>query len=559
MKMKYGFLVFVVGFTLALAGCGSGGGGGSTSNNPPAVTTVSGTAATGAALANMTVILKDKNGTTKQSATDPNGKYSIDAAGLTAPFLLKVTDGTNSLYSIATATGTANIHQFTDLIIKNWYKVQGTTVDTVFGSAGAISVPTATEVNTIEAVIRQIISSWLTGAGLNPDKFNLINSSFDANSSGFDKVLDVVKISVASGTVTIAPVDNSSGVPVQGDPIATLSENTDLSQGTNPLQAAITGVNQTLSNWASIVTTKGTNLTGSDIVGLYDSNYSDIGVAGATAAANQDVSIKGFTLTSLSVKDIVSYDGANSVIVVTCMATYTQDGVTYNNQDVWEGGRLFKKGVDDVWRFSGNRRIRIRAGIKKWMASTGTTVKPILDINLDAPTGTVSQVQVSGPSLTSNPTTLSKSTGNPDETFYISDNGPVNTAPAIGSLYTFTITKSDSSSITYKAALKGTTTETFNITTPTGYTLTDAKLGSQLSASWTLPTTFNITGVFLGGWVWGSGGSCSGIKGTVSSSNTSGIITLPVTCNGQSVTGAGISIHISGNNGVRSIASYTFQ
>lgn len=127
------FLTLLIAFAFIITGCGGGGGDGGPAPGPTTgQVKLSGIAASGKPIANVTVSIKDKNGNSKTGTTGTDGKYSIDVTGMTAPFLLKVPHGNRSLYGVATATGTANIHPFTDLIIRNWYKVKGSDVETDF-------------------------------------------------------------------------------------------------------------------------------------------------------------------------------------------------------------------------------------------------------------------------------------------------------------------------------------------------------------------------------------------------------------------------------------------
>lgn len=172
-RKNWNMLLLCLTVPLVFTACGGGGGGGgsdSTVSNPdsPATLTgtIKGTAATGAPLSNAAITLKGANGVTKTVTTGAFGGYSTTASGLTAPVLIKVFRNSTTIYGIAPTTGTANVHQFTDLIIKNWYKVKGTAVEAVFNSNGAIQVPTTTEINTIEATVKQIIATWLQSIGL---------------------------------------------------------------------------------------------------------------------------------------------------------------------------------------------------------------------------------------------------------------------------------------------------------------------------------------------------------------------------------------------------------
>jgi fibronectin type 3 domain-containing protein len=202
-------LALVLLFSIAIASCGGGGGGGGTTTQ-----TLSGTAAQGAAIASATITIKDKNGSTATGTTKADGTFTIDVTGKTAPFLLRISAGTGYLYSVSTASGTAtvNIHPFTDLIVRNWYKVQGSDVDTEFGGT-LTNIPTATDINTIEAVVGSILSTLLTNTGLSSTTFNLITSPFNADNTGFDKILDNTKVTVGTtGAVTVTATDATTGI-----------------------------------------------------------------------------------------------------------------------------------------------------------------------------------------------------------------------------------------------------------------------------------------------------------------------------------------------------------
>ena len=204
------FLVLL--FSAIVASCGGGGGGTGAEGTPPVTQTITGTAAKGLAIASTTVTIRDVNGKTTAGITGANGSYIVNVSGMALPFLMQVPAGTTSpsyLYSVATATGTANIHPFTDLIIRNWYAANGMDVDAAFAGPPPLKLPSTAEINTIELVVRNILSTWLANVGLSSSTFNLITTPFPANSSGFDKVLDntAVVINATTGNVTVASTD----------------------------------------------------------------------------------------------------------------------------------------------------------------------------------------------------------------------------------------------------------------------------------------------------------------------------------------------------------------
>jgi chitodextrinase len=199
-----------------LIGCGHGGKSSSSSDETGngGHVSLSGIAATGAPVASATITLKDKNGSLRTALTGTDGKYSFDITGMTAPFLMKLPLGQASLYSVATSSGTANVHPFTDLIIRNWYESEGIDVDAAFGSTGALpSPPTSDGIATIEAVVRNLLKTWLQQEGIDESSFNLITSSFEANSAGFDQILDNTQVTIdAAGQVTIESCDPTTGI-----------------------------------------------------------------------------------------------------------------------------------------------------------------------------------------------------------------------------------------------------------------------------------------------------------------------------------------------------------
>ena len=214
--MKAVKVLFAVLVGFAVAGC-SGAGGGSPNNdvNNRGKVTLSGTVATGLPMVDAQITIKGKNGITITTTTDANGKYAdADVTVLAAPYLLKVLNpaGNGYIYSVATASGTANIHPFTDLIIRNWYKVKGSDVETEFsGTLIAANLPSVDGINTIASVVSSILGASMTSAGV-PANFNLLTTPFDANKAGFDKVLDETKVVIdAAGAVTVVAIDPITG------------------------------------------------------------------------------------------------------------------------------------------------------------------------------------------------------------------------------------------------------------------------------------------------------------------------------------------------------------
>ncbi len=239
-------MILVMLFSIAIAACGGGGGSSGT-----ATITVSGTAAKGLAIANASVIIMDTAGKKATATTLANGSYSANVTGMTAPFLIQVPNPTGGfLYSVAAASGTINITPLTDLIVRNWYATTTppiTNLDALFATPAPIpspipSPPTAAQIAAMESMLRQLLSSYLVGAGISPASFNLITTPFTANSTpftansvGFDLVLDsltVTQPTSAGGNVTVG-VNGVSGVG-SGGTLLTIPATTSLTTLTPP-------------------------------------------------------------------------------------------------------------------------------------------------------------------------------------------------------------------------------------------------------------------------------------------------------------------------------------
>jgi hypothetical protein len=585
----FGLVAVVVG--------GCKGGEGATAPPPPSSgAMLSGTAAHGAPIANAAVTVKDRTGATRTGTTGANGQYSVDVSGLTAPLLVRVDPtGGASLYSVAAAApGVANVHPYSDLSISLWYQVQGKTTATAFASPQANPAPGAAGLPILSGIVEGVLAKWLTDAGL-AASFDPLTSPFDANGTGFDRVLAQSTVNAGTGTVTI--VDNPSSPTVTQT--TTFAVNTASSSVTvttttsaggsssssvvttvvpssSAAQTALAGATATLSALAAIVNTKGAALTAADLASLFDASFLLSGEDAAIGEADFATVLRGSTINSITLDQILSYDDAAKVISVSGTASITQPGgaTQLERLDVRGAGLGFRQqGAGPAWVLYGNQRPVFGELSVRWTTDVGpggTTQGADVGAGMQAPTGDFTGLTISGGGIFNN-APIPKSPAVRVETFYptptttiqvlldqFDDDLILNALPPAGTVFTFTLTPATGSPTSFTLTSPATTTEPMFLTSPMGTTLADAKLGQPLAVTWSLPRTFPVAEVRFSGKVTVSGFSCP-VDGQLNASRTGGTITLPPTCQGQPAVGALIGVAAVGPNGEQTGASHGFQ
>ncbi len=187
----------------ALTACGGGGDGGS---DPQSTSiTLSGTAATGAAIVGGQVDVKCAAGS-GSATTLADGTYSVTVSGATLPCVLRVTSGSTVLYSLAEegsgSTVHANITPFSHMVTA---KAVGGDLDafyTSFDVSDQAKLDSATVASAITAVT-ETLSGTATFAGVNP-----ITGSFVVGDA-FDQQLDAFQAALAAAQVSLDDVTSA--------------------------------------------------------------------------------------------------------------------------------------------------------------------------------------------------------------------------------------------------------------------------------------------------------------------------------------------------------------
>jgi len=203
--------------SLLVIGCGAGSDKGGVDGTG---FDIKGTAAIGAPIKNTTVFIKDKNGTRSQTTTDGNGKFNVSFNSSDAPYLLQISTTNNKkLYSIAYTSGITNILSLTDLVVRNQFSFQGKNIDNEFDTDQPLSnLPTVENNAEITNTVNQLMLSAYDQLDI-PQNFNMFTTEFDANSTRFDKLLDLLDITYQQDKVSvklIEPVTRLQSTLVEG-------------------------------------------------------------------------------------------------------------------------------------------------------------------------------------------------------------------------------------------------------------------------------------------------------------------------------------------------------
>jgi hypothetical protein len=328
---------------------------------PPASLTLSGTAATGAAIAGGTVTAKCSAGATTTATTNTDGTYSLAVTSGALPCVLKVSssDGTTSLYSVANGSGssaTANITPLTQLVVA---RLTGADPAGLFDgfSASTSTTLTSTALNSAQAGI----VATLSGAGIDVSTLgNLVTGTLTAATStttgnAYDAALDALQAQLAATT-------DSDGNPM------TLATLTDVIAATSPAAPA-----PTASAKASLPADLLLKPAASSCSSLRSATYRVVLPAAATALADMtgtitiDAASLAVTYTDGSTGTLTAHpteacrftddDGHTDLVVsaagVIAMRSYDAAGSMLANDDV--------SGVDPATarRMTGRRRSSI--------------------------------------------------------------------------------------------------------------------------------------------------------------------------------------------------------
>ena len=213
--------------SVTLSSCGGGSSGSGASVGIAGTSTISGVAATGAALGNAAIQIRDVNGATVSTTSAADGSYTLDVTTLTAPLVLTATtqlgDAMLRLVSLLAVKppsgtiGTANLTPLTHALAA-LVAPSGNPTDL---ETPAVLRAAATQARIDEAAarIRIVVENLLRDAGVEPAGFDPVSTVFAANRAGVDRVLELVRVDVNGQGVTftnpVAPDDGNGSASVR--------------------------------------------------------------------------------------------------------------------------------------------------------------------------------------------------------------------------------------------------------------------------------------------------------------------------------------------------------
>jgi hypothetical protein len=301
---------------------------------------------------------------------------------------------------------------------------------------------------------------------------------------------------------------------------------------------------------------------------MLDPNLLDGGRNQSQFASNVAAQFSTGATVAFKVLRIESFDATNNVANVAVQVAETLGGQT-DTQTL----HFVVKKINNSWLLSGDQRIAsISLGAEARTnqgAFTGNS-GPDVNVDVEPPVGALTGVTVTGGPF--NNTALTKGSvivdpaGNEDHFFA---NSPTTNLLPAGTPFTLTLSQSGGGTVSYTVKSNAFTTELISITNLSGSNFaTVAHPGTPLTVQWTLPKTFPIARVRLTAEGFTSADQTSGFNCLVdtigngapvlSTTATSGQITVPATCAGQPVVTGNVDVQVIGTNGEKEVVIYQF-
>ncbi|KVH66307.1 hypothetical protein WJ41_24890 [Burkholderia ubonensis] len=176
-----------------LAGCGGGSDSNSTTPSNASLATISGTAATGAPMANAAITIACKSGNGSGTA-DANGAFSISFV-FAGPCAITGTNGTTTQHSFASGGGTFNVTPLTEMLLTYMAAQLGTDLNGLLTGLttnptyqGALTSPLA-----VASAQNGVIQTIKNETGVTVSASSFLTTPFKPGQAGQDADLETLK------------------------------------------------------------------------------------------------------------------------------------------------------------------------------------------------------------------------------------------------------------------------------------------------------------------------------------------------------------------------------
>lgn len=542
-----------------------------------APTGVTGTAATGAPLAGVSITLKDSANRSSATTSEVNGRFRVDTSGLAPPFLLRASPASApALYSVSTSTstsGTINITPLTDTAVRSWYLLKNQSVDAAFASTTTLPPPNTTQAASILQALSPVMQLaaqangvTLTGAA------DLVTTPFNADGTGLDKVLADTRVTQRSGGFdlqitaggasqsTSLDVDAGSGT-ITASTTTTQGDSTTTSRVSNfvPVQAAqttaIAAIQQLLDNGAATINLRGSALAVSDLSPYFDPGLVNEGedlahyLPGVVDFLSQ---VSNVSLTIAQVQALDTAAGTASAVVTI--------GYAVNGESGSQDNTFYFRKSGGAWLISGNSQVaRMGLQAEARRDSPNGPGGPAVNLDVRPPAGMVTSVSASSSfAIPAMQTQAQEFSDGLLFDVFVANTGTISgPLPPAGTPVLFTLNLAAGGSVQYTIPINTWTNELITMTAPAQATLP----AGPVTISWTRPKTYAVARVKFGVQVFtadpssGTGFQCVADDVPVAPTATSVQGTVLASCNSQPARFFSINVATEGPNGERSFVA----
>ncbi len=356
---------------------------------------MAGTVAVGGSVVGANITVIDSTGKSVATTSDASGNYSISLSGLTAPLLIVASDPNgvhptlaSVVASIPKGTSAPVVGNVTTLTtaVAALLTTSGNPME-LTGSGTLSSLAQTSSVTGAVAKLNTALSNILPANGLNAASFDPVGTTFTANQTGADAVIDAVQVVPAptGGTQIISSASPSSGI--------TLNQSTAVSTPLAAPPASATYLSQVMAALTQCLA--GTSSACSQAIG---SSYKENGFT-TFATAHPKLIASGVTIGTPETLEF--FTGTGGVQEALVSIPYTTTGGVAGTEVT-----VVQKTSGDAWDIIGNQQqynVDISSYLSRWQfldTSDAPYNRYEAGLNISIPVGGVNPSNLASASVT---------------------------------------------------------------------------------------------------------------------------------------------------------------